>query len=350
MDLISIIVPIYKVEKYLDRCINSLVNQTYNNIEIILVDDGSPDNCGKMCDEWAKRDNRIKVIHKENAGLGYARNSGLAEATGDYVMFVDSDDYIKENTCELVLGRIKQTNAQICSFGHVDDFDGVQKITSKSPEKLEYTGNEVIDFYLADALAQNECTATIPYVMMSAWSAMYYMSVIKDNNVRFLSERDYLNEDLFFRVEICKHIKKAAVLKEDLYCYCHNGASLSTSYRDDRFQGSLRMYQKLKESLDNYMERADIENRCKRAFMNNLIVCLKQEAVHIKEKGFKNLTEKYKQIVNNEEVYNTISSYPIECLPLQQKLLFGFVKKKRILSIYMLVKMNCMIKAIKNKK
>ena len=100
MSQISIIVPIYNVEKYLDRCIQSLLHQTLKDIEIILVDDGSPDRCSQMCDEYAKIDSRIKVIHKKNAGLGYARNSGIEIASGEYIAFVDSDDYVDVKTYE----------------------------------------------------------------------------------------------------------------------------------------------------------------------------------------------------------------------------------------------------------
>lgn len=100
--LISIIVPVYKVEQYLDRCVESLVRQTYSNIEIILVDDGSPDNCPQMCDRWAEKDNRIIVIHKKNGGLSDARNTGINRARGDYILFVDSDDYIVEDAVEVL--------------------------------------------------------------------------------------------------------------------------------------------------------------------------------------------------------------------------------------------------------
>ena len=98
--MVSIVVPVYNVEAYLDRCIESLVNQTYKHLEIILVDDGSPDNCPMICEKWAGLDERIKVIHKENAGLGMARNTGLEHATGDYICFFDSDDYVASDTIE----------------------------------------------------------------------------------------------------------------------------------------------------------------------------------------------------------------------------------------------------------
>lgn len=116
--LISVIVPIYKVEKYLDKCINSIVDQTYNNLEIILVDDGSPDRCPAMCDDWAKKDSRIKVIHKENGGVSSARNTGIDTATGEFIAFVDGDDIIDKDMYAVLLDNALRENADItmCSF------------------------------------------------------------------------------------------------------------------------------------------------------------------------------------------------------------------------------------------
>lgn len=118
--LISVIVPVYKVEDYLDRCVQSIVNQTYRNLEIILVDDGSPDNCGVRCDDWAKKDKRIKVIHKQNGGLSSARNAGLDIFSGEYVTFVDSDDWIEEDYYELVFSLMISHDAQIGCVGRYD--------------------------------------------------------------------------------------------------------------------------------------------------------------------------------------------------------------------------------------
>ena len=114
-DLISVIVPIYKVEAYLDDCVRSIVAQTYPNLEIILVDDGSPDRCGEMCDAWAAKDSRIKVIHKPNGGLSDARNAGLQIAAGDYIAFVDSDDWIEPQMYEKMLAAMKAEQAEICA-------------------------------------------------------------------------------------------------------------------------------------------------------------------------------------------------------------------------------------------
>lgn len=111
--LVSVIIPIYNVEQYLDKCIESIVKQTYSNIEIILVDDGGKDSCPKKCDEWSKIDSRIKVIHKENEGVAYARNSGLDIASGEYILFVDSDDYIAFDAVEIMVKRIEQDNTDI---------------------------------------------------------------------------------------------------------------------------------------------------------------------------------------------------------------------------------------------
>lgn len=136
MDLISIIVPVYNVEKYIHECVDSIINQTYKNIEIILVDDGSPDNCGKICDEYAEKDSRIKVIHKENGGLSDARNCGIDAASGEWLMFVDSDDYIESDMAQKLLDAAKKENADmaVCSVTLFKDNKRYTPDTYFSPE------------------------------------------------------------------------------------------------------------------------------------------------------------------------------------------------------------------------
>ena len=136
-DLISIIVPIYNVEQYLEKCIESILNQTYQNLEIILVEDGSSDRCGKICDEYAQKDKRIKVIHKENGGLSDARNVGIKSATGTLIGFVDSDDYIAENMYEMLYNDLKKYDADIaiCDFQKVAENENI--LADLIPQKEE---------------------------------------------------------------------------------------------------------------------------------------------------------------------------------------------------------------------
>lgn len=143
--MISIIVPIYKVENYLHRCIDSLKNQDYLNIEIILVDDGSPDNCGIICDEYANKDTRIKVIHQENGGLSAARNAGIDIAQGDYLMFVDSDDWVESNFCSFALKKSQETQSDIVVFGYNDVYENrtVKKSIALDNEK-QYSRKEAL--------------------------------------------------------------------------------------------------------------------------------------------------------------------------------------------------------------
>lgn len=178
--LISIIVPVYNVEEYLERCVNSLVNQDYKNIEILLVDDGSTDSSGKLCDALAEKDNRITVFHKPNGGLSDARNYGLKRAKGEYAFFIDSDDYIVENACSYMLNDAEKNNADLV-IGHakmLKVMNQLQKWENFIGENFEYhhvyTGKQ----YLQECLEKSD-------VRIEAWRSLYKVSFLKDNNLYF---------------------------------------------------------------------------------------------------------------------------------------------------------------------
>lgn len=138
--LVSVIIPIYKVEKYLDRCIKTILDQAYNNLEIILVDDGSPDNCPQMCDEWAKKDSRINVIHKENGGVSSARNMGLDASTGEYISFIDPDDIIHPDYYDILMSNIGNSDCIICNFKKFSneiEFENKNSYTTETLTSIE---------------------------------------------------------------------------------------------------------------------------------------------------------------------------------------------------------------------
>ena len=171
--LISVVVPAYKVEEYIEKCLDSILNQTYKNLEIILVDDGSPDNCPKICDEYAKKDDRIKVIHKQNGGLSDARNRGIKEATGEYIAFVDSDDYLESEMYEYLYNLLIKYNADISICGY-RTFDENSSMNVATKEETCFNTIEALKALSEDIEVKN-----------FAWNKLYKRSLFVDNNIEF---------------------------------------------------------------------------------------------------------------------------------------------------------------------
>ena len=248
LNKISIIVPIYKVEIYLRKCVDSIVNQTYKNIEILLIDDGSPDNCGIICDEYAKKDERIKVIHKKNGGLSDARNYGIEASSGDYIMFVDSDDYISKDMCEILLKKALENNADIvsCNFKeiYIDNFE--EEINKQSIKKsLEiYTNLEVIYKYFFDY------TIDINVV----WNKLYKREIFFENeNIRF--PKGKLHEDDYTVCKLYYYANKIVIINDVLYYYIRRRDSITGRFSEinilDKIDAIIEHY--------NFAKNKDIE-------------------------------------------------------------------------------------------
>ena len=212
--LISIIVPVYKVENYLDRCIESMVNQTYTNLEIILVDDGSPDNSGKICDKWAKADSRIKVIHKENEGVGIARNTALAAAKGEYIAFVDGDDYCFSRLYEILYSNLINENADIsiCSYYENDVETDDVPLTNHKPEIKQS----------ADVMP-NVCVGDYAFGVL--WNKLYKKEVVEGLTMPPLK----CSQDLPYNYYAFKRAKKVIICDEQLYFYRNRATSTTKS-------------------------------------------------------------------------------------------------------------------------
>lgn len=209
--LISIIVPVYKVEKYLSRCIDSIIKQTYSNLEIILVDDGSPDNSGKICDEYAKRDERIKVIHKLNGGLSDARNYGLDVATGDYIGFVDSDDYIKEDMFQTLYYLCEENEADISIISFYEIMENKIIGVRDSGELQILNKIEAIKELLIDTRIQS-------YV----WNKLFKKQLFTD--IRFPTGKNF--EDIATTLILFERCNKIVRLEEPKYYYLRRNDSI----------------------------------------------------------------------------------------------------------------------------
>lgn len=194
--MISVIVPVYNVEKYLEQCIDSLLSQTYQNFEIILVDDGSTDSSGKICDIYEENNENIKVIHKKNEGLGFARNTGLLYATGEYVTFIDSDDYADKYLLEDLYNGILETDVDVCIGGFKKVADSGQMLYEEKYDEQYFihdnTTNKAFIKMLGSLPSKHDS------IRMSVWNVLYKLSIIKNNNIQFPSERELISEDLIF--------------------------------------------------------------------------------------------------------------------------------------------------------
>lgn len=204
MPLISVIVPVYKVETYLDKCISSIVNQTYSNLEIILVDDGSPDNCPAICDYWAARDNRIKVIHKENAGAGHTRNVGIDLAQGEIISFIDSDDYIYPQMYEYLISLMDDTTDVVeCELMETES-DYASLDAEENAMILCYTAEEAMLYHIQDRIFRQ----TPP-------NKLYRRSII--GNIRFPIGKQI--DDEFFTYRIIANCRNLVHSDRRMYAY-----------------------------------------------------------------------------------------------------------------------------------
>lgn len=210
--LISVIVPIYNVEKYLRKCVDSIINQTYKNLEIILVDDGSPDNCPKICDEYAKQDIRIKVIHKENGGLSDARNAGMKVARGEYISFIDSDDWIKPEMIEGMYNRMIEDKSDLVSSGVIwVDVDGTEIRTATVSENCVLNTEQAMKELINDGKLKQH-----------VWNKLYKADLIKN----ILFDKGKYHEDVFWSYKVIGEAKRVSIDKNSYYFYVQRSKSI----------------------------------------------------------------------------------------------------------------------------
>lgn len=248
---VSVIVPIYNVEKYLDRCMQSLLNQTLKDIEIIMVDDGSPDNCPKMCDEYAKKDNRVKVVHKQNAGLGYARNSGLDIATGEYVAFVDSDDYVELDAYEQMFTSALKNGADAVFASFKTETSPGNWVIEKDADELCVLSQKESYEYALGMIANAPFYKDERSHSMSVWHALYKKSIIDNHCLKFLSERDIVCEDIPFQIDFLSKSQCVILLPVISYYYCLNGTSLTATVTPEKFERYIKLRELLIRKIGN---------------------------------------------------------------------------------------------------
>ncbi len=294
MPLFSIIVPVYNVEKYLNQCVESIVNQTYSNFEIILIDDGSPDNCPKMCDEWAKKDSRIKVVHKKNGGLSSARNAGINSASGDYILFADSDDFYNSSDTLMVLkNKIEDTKSDIVVFGCTD----WNMITDKTV--ISRSG------YDLDLINQGDKEKTFHYLlsqkMLPGGATIFCTSrsLIEDNQIRF--KEGIQDEDYDYVLSVFMYSSSIYAVDNPFYTYRYgrdNSITASASIKMiDGIVYTIEKWSEICKKCDNEQIKGDLLNYIAFVFSTGYVVAGRMKNKDDKKRAF-SILKKYGYILD----------------------------------------------------
>lgn len=254
MMLVSIIVPVYNVEAYLPQCLDSLVYQTYGELEIICIDDGSPDRCAEILDEYARKDGRIKIITQENQGLSAARNAGLRHATGEYVMFVDSDDWVDLDTCDEAVKAVRNNQADLVFWSYVREYEN----NSKERTFFWADGEIFQQDRIRNELHRRQCGLLREELrhpemgdsLVTAWGKLYSLKKLRASGAMFVDTKQIGTEDALFNLYALQSFEKAVYVKRAMYHYRKtNGSSLTKSYKSELPNQWNNLFQAMKKYI-----------------------------------------------------------------------------------------------------
>lgn len=294
--LISVIVPVYNVEKYLKQCIDSIINQTYKNLEIILVNDGSKDNSGIICDEYSKKDSRIKVIHQENKGASVARNRGIKESKGEYISFIDSDDFITNDMLDILLSMCIENQCGISKCETIDIKDRNMPKVSRSNNVKVYDSNYIL----------NDIYEKKPIFNPAPCNKLYKRNLF--DKIKF--EEGIIYEDEAIMCQLIFYAQKIAITNDILYCYFLSPKSvMRSSFSEKRFDILKAFEIRMKFLRDKNLNDIYLKTQVRYSyFISNLYYNLWKNNLHKNEKYSEHITQKkisIKEELNNNKFYTT---------------------------------------------
>lgn len=319
--LFSIILPIYNVEKYIDRCMNTILNEEFNDYEIILVDDGSTDSCPKLCDGYGAFSEKIKVLHKKNGGLSSARNAGLSIATGKYIFWLDSDDYLPMGALNRLGEILYKNDVDILKFNYMRQ---PNNITIKSILKPgNYNRTQIEEVVIPLALKNTS------EFIMSAWSHIYKREFIKRNNLSFVSERQIGSEDYLFSLHAFLTANSLLAIEHVLYNYDYREGSLSQKYRENLIEKYRQLYISMQKLLLRY-QVPDCYFQMLRYFYvwNCYYVLIFNEMRITHNHNKKDRDVNIRQLLCQRELTTALKSISIQGSSLKRKLIYILMRKR----------------------
>ena len=278
------ILPIYNMEKHLEKCINSLLVQTHQNLEIILVNDGSKDNSIEICQNYAQKDSRIVVIDKPNEGVAIARNTGMKAAKGDYITFVDPDDWIEPNMYESILAQLKKWDAPVCLCNFYKDTKRRSQAKRFDFKEEVLEGNEIVDKLINDMIGMSDLLPKYTMIMGSVWRGLYKRDFIEENNIEFIPKITIM-EDLVFMVQVLLKCQRVAIDKGVWYHYVQHSQSALHSYNHQLWEDQLVVYENLEKSLREAQLEEEMRNRLDIRYIGMVLTAIKNETYMKKKNG-----------------------------------------------------------------
>lgn len=338
MPYFSLILPVYNVEKYVKRCVNSLLRQEYTDYEIILVDDGSTDSSGSICDKLADKNNNIFAYHKENGGLSDARNYGMDRAKGNYILFIDSDDWVDEKLLISLHNHLNKSNVDILKFGFQKMQEGNYKNTFFSYFNIGvYDRRQIEETILPYTIGPKRLFCYEQNACKSVWSHVYSLNFLRENNIRFVSEREILNEDYLFNLHTLLYAKSLEVTHYILYYYDYREASLSKRYITNEFERKLKLHREYKLLL----ERNGLFERYETPYYSECVdgfyACISNECCCWNETS-KYAVQNIKKILNCKECEISLLKCKRSNMNLKGKVIYWLMRLKFAYLMYILYK------------
>ena len=324
---ISIIVPVYNQEKYLDQCMNSILSQTYDDFECILVDDGSKDKSPEMCDQYAQKDKRVKVVHKENGGLTSARKAGFDVCNSEYVCFLDSDDYLHPDFLKLNINAITVESDDVCTCGHYQDFNGtIISNTFVYPVKKIEKENITKD-YVLPVIGKIYADGYLNYPGY-VWGRIYKTRCIPSDC--FVSEREVYTEDDLLQMYLSSNISKAIFIPEKLVYYRVNELSLTHAYRQNMWS----MLKNRHRYVIGFFKEKCIPEQEDRLIASGFYAIYVTLRNAYEAGNFIRFKMDLKEMLTDEFSFNVLKSLKYELLKPRQKLMAFLLKRKLYLTLY----------------
>lgn len=335
---VSIIVPVYNVEKYLPKCLDSLINQTLTDIEIVVVDDGSPDNCPMICDDYAQKDNRVKVVHKKNGGLSSARNEGLKYISGDFFMFVDSDDWLDLQTCEDSYNEIVSEKADCLMFSYTKEF-GTHNIVNHifNHEKLVWTNDEVKYHFhrrLFGPVGNELARPQNGDIIVSA--CMQLFKTEKFRCIEFVDTQKIGTEDCWYQILLYQNCDKFVYIDKPYYHYLRiNDSSLTTKYNPNLYA----RWQLLYDYMDAYIQNHGLDSVFKEALQNRICLSVLGAGINQVHSGESILKggRQLNNMLSSHRYINALQQLDTSLMPIQWKTFFFLAKHNFTFMLYALL-------------